>query len=314
MAKIKEFIDEKYQGLKLAYSKGLTSLGLKLVTRNKKVKGICVQKNIEYGTDKRQKYDLIYRNYDKPTKVPLIFYVHGGSWCGGDKYGYTMYCSKFAKQDYAIVNINYRLMPKVGIRTVILDCINAMKHFTKNSKKIFRILNKNISIDFDHAFMIGDSAGAHIISLIAGRKNLNQLKLNFNISALGLYYGVFDFRDIEHDPSPIMTDLDKYWKTCEKGRKKLYKDMSSTLFVTSTYPPCFVTSGEIDKLHHQTELMVEALKQNNVDFDYLSFAKNRFDGSHAFLNVLKFKSSIEAFEHISNFFNKHRGASNGKEW
>ena len=301
-----KLINQKIQRIKLSQNKALTTLGLAVFTHNKKDTEIIFRKNIAYGKNRKQRFDLICPKNTNTEKIPIVFYVHGGSWCGGDKYGYTMFCEKLAKHGYCIANVNYRLMPNVSIKTCVADCIKAIRYLMQNQNKIMKDCKTGFELDFENVFMIGDSAGAHIVSLIAGKQTSEKIKLKIKIKALGLYYGVFDFNGINHDPSPIMTDLDAYWRSIYTSTSALYKSISTTTYVTENYTPTFMTSGEIDKLHFQSEIMFRLLKYNNVEVDYLSFEKSRQDGRHAFLNAPFLRSAKEAFERLTNFFEKHK--------
>ena len=306
MSKILRSVNRSYQKLKLAESKALTDFGLRVFTHNKKMKNIILKKNISYGTSKYQKFDLMYpMNFDAQN-LPIIFYVHGGSWCGGDKYGYTMFCQNLSKLGYVVVNINYRLMPKVSVRTCVADVIKAIRFSTKNLNNILKKEKCKLSANFDKVFLVGDSAGAHIVSLIAAKQTSRKLRLKINITGLGLYYGVYNFENIEHDPSPIMTDLDKYWKSVCGDTKKLYKEISTTTYITPNFPETFMTSGEIDKLHFQSQVFSKLLKRNNIKLHYLNFKKSRQDARHAFLNAPFLKSAKEAFAMLADIFEKLR--------
>lgn len=295
----------RYQKSKLARNKAMTSLGLMIFSRNKKIKGIYTKHNIAYGTAKLQKYDIIIPQ-DASGKLPIVFYIHGGAWCGGDKYGYTMFCKKLAMQNYAVCNINYRLMPKVSVMTCVEDCILATKHFAKHAKNLLKEAKIKADIDIKNTFFVGDSAGAHLSSLIAGMFATKKAKTSLVVKALGLYYGVYDFEHLSNDPSPLMNDLEKYWLENEKNPKQVLHDISTTNYVAENYPPCFLTSGEIDKLHFQTEVFVRLLKLNNIQIDYLSFDKSRLDGEHAFLNASFLPSAKEAFLRLTKFFEEKR--------
>src|SRR5574344_521874 len=295
MAGILKFINQKYQRLKLAYNKTLTNFGLVIFTRNKKIKDVIQKKDFAYGKSKLQKYDLILPVYPKDKNLPVLFYFHGGAWCGGDKYGYTTFCEELARQELCVVNINYRLMPKVSVRTCIADCIKAIRYFFKNSKQQLKSLGLKYKPNFEKVFMVGDSAGAHLSSLIAGELTTRKIRLPLKVAGLGLYYGVYDFENIKTDPSPIMTDLNAYWESIESDTKKLYREISPTTFVTQSFPPSFLTSGAIDKLHFQTEIFYRLLKYNQIEVKYLNFSKSRQDGRHAFLNAPFLKSAKEAF-------------------
>ena len=306
MSKILKSVNRSYHKLKLAENKALTSFGLRVFTHNRKLKDVLIKKDVAYGTSKLQKFDIIYPTNFKNQKLPVVFYVHGGSWCGGDKYGYTMFCQRLAKHGYIVVNINYRLMPKVSVRTCIADTIKAIRYSIHKLNNILKKEKINISTNFEKVFMVGDSAGAHIVSLIAAKQTAKKMRLNIKIAGLGLYYGVYNFENISHDPSPIMTDLDKYWKSIYDDPSKIYKEISTTTYITPNFPETFMTSGEIDKLHFQSQVFSKLLKRNDIKLHYLSFKKSRQDARHAFLNVSFLSSAKEAFAMLIETFEKLR--------
>jgi acetyl esterase/lipase len=58
---------------------------------------------VPYGTHPRQVLDFYQAKSDKPT--PLVFYIHGGGWQGGDK---KTNPQAFLDKGISVVAINYR--------------------------------------------------------------------------------------------------------------------------------------------------------------------------------------------------------------
>ena len=313
MSKITKKVNETVQKIKLKQNKLVTNLGLHVFSHGKKLNDVAVYKNIDYGKFKLQRFDFLAPKNTKSTTLPVIFYIHGGAWCGGDKFGYTKYCKRLAENDYLVVNINYRLMPKVSVRTCVADVIKAIDYFTENTSQILNDAGLSCNADLNNVYLIGDSAGAHIASLIAAKATCGELKLKCNISALGLYYGVYAFENISHDPSPIMTGLDKYWKSIYVNTQPIYKSISTVNYITDKFPPTFMTSGEIDKLHFQSEILCRMLKYNGVKVKYLSFDKSRQDARHAFLNAPLLSSAKEAFACLTKFFKQNKSGVNSND-
>lgn len=304
MKKIIRKIKSNLETAKLFKHKIATSVALRIVTRKRKIEGVNLLQNVSYGKDRLQKYDILFPDTVSTAKLPVVFYVHGGAWCSGNKFGYTQFCSKLVCQNYVCININYRLMPKVKLATTVSDCVKAIAHFCKNSSSYCKKMG--LRINLNKVFMAGDSAGAHIVSLIAGKQSTHKLNLPINIIGLGLYYGVFDFNNLNTDPSPIMQQLNGFWHATGQASKTNYKKLSPTTYVTHNYPPCFITTGEVDKLHYQSTIFKHLLDLNGVEMKYLSFDKSRQDGMHAFLNMPIWNSAKEAFSELSKFWNKQR--------
>ena len=60
-------------------------------------------KNVAYGSHPRQVLDFYPAKSDKPT--PVVFYIHGGGWRGGDK---KTNPKAFLDRGISVVAINYR--------------------------------------------------------------------------------------------------------------------------------------------------------------------------------------------------------------
>lgn len=60
--------------------------------------------DFKYGPHERNVLDFWQAKSDKPT--PLLFYIHGGGWMGGDKAGIAV--EPYLKEGISVVSINYR--------------------------------------------------------------------------------------------------------------------------------------------------------------------------------------------------------------
>jgi acetyl esterase/lipase len=93
---------------------------------------------------------------------PVLFFVHGGAWTIGDKNQFGIYrgigrC--FAKQGIGVVMTNYRLSPDVKHPAHIQDVAKAFAWTYKNIKKY--------GGRPDQIFVSGQSAGGHLVALLA---------------------------------------------------------------------------------------------------------------------------------------------------
>jgi acetyl esterase/lipase len=94
---------------------------------------------------------------------PVLFFVHGGAWVHGDKdmLGlYGLFASAYARQGIGVAVTNYRLSPDVKHPEHIKDVARA-----------FAWVHKNVAKHGgrpDRVFACGHSAGAHLVSLLAG--------------------------------------------------------------------------------------------------------------------------------------------------
>src|SRR5436305_15220547 len=94
-------------------------------------------------------------------KAPVLVGVHGGGWQVGDRKFYKNWGTYLAKNGYAVFAIEYRLM-KPGVKTwpgAVYD--------TKTAVQFVRAKAGELGVDPERIGMIGDSAGAHLSSLVA---------------------------------------------------------------------------------------------------------------------------------------------------
>src|SRR3954453_7197134 len=94
-------------------------------------------------------------------KAQVVVGVHGGGWQVGDRKFYKNWGTYLAKNGYAVFAIEYRLM-KPGVKTwpgAVYD--------TKAAVQYVRAKAGELGVDPDRIGMIGDSAGAHLSSLVA---------------------------------------------------------------------------------------------------------------------------------------------------
>lgn len=66
------------------------------------------QANVRYGPAERNVLDFWQAKSEKPS--PLLFFIHGGGWNGGDKAGIAV--EPYLKEGISVVSINYRLIPQ----------------------------------------------------------------------------------------------------------------------------------------------------------------------------------------------------------
>lgn len=94
---------------------------------------------------------------DKKKPIPVIVWIHGGSWMYGDK---TEDCipARELSDHFAVASINYRLTTESPLPAQINDCKAAVKYLRANAKKY--------NLDPDRIGVWGTSAGAYLAALM----------------------------------------------------------------------------------------------------------------------------------------------------
>ena len=110
--------------------------------------------NDKYGEHERNNFDIWLAKSDKPT--PLVIYIHGGGFVGGDKSKYYQSHDwpRLLKNGISIAAINYRFMnePPYGILASMNDSKRMVQYIRYHAKKY--------NIDKTKIACSGGSAGA----------------------------------------------------------------------------------------------------------------------------------------------------------
>ena len=130
------------------------------------------------------------------AKAPVLVAVHGGGWQIGSRKFYTNWGAYLAKNGYAVFSIEYRLA-KPGFKAY-----PAAVYDTKAAVQYVRAKASELGVDPDRIGMIGDSAGAHLSSLVAlaGEESVfsSEYRSDANatvspkVKTLVGFYGVYD--------------------------------------------------------------------------------------------------------------------------
>lgn len=110
--------------------------------------------NIAYGTHERNVFDLWLADSKKAT--PLVIYIHGGGFVGGDKSRVYEYpdVDQFLAAGVSFASINYRYM------TQLMDGIPGCMRDSKRAIQFIRHKAKEWNIDKELVGVYGGSAGA----------------------------------------------------------------------------------------------------------------------------------------------------------
>lgn len=116
--------------------------------------------DLAYGSHEDQAIDV----YLPPAaqNAPVVFMVHGGGWVRGDKRNIRVVDNKVARwlpQGYIFVSVNNRLLPDADPVTQAEDVGRALAFAQKEAP--------NWGGDPDRFILMGHSAGAHLVGLLA---------------------------------------------------------------------------------------------------------------------------------------------------
>ncbi|MEI6676958.1 MAG: alpha/beta hydrolase [Mariniphaga sp.] len=117
-------------------------------------------KNIEYKYINGKSLQLdLYKSQDLNKTAPLLVFIHGGGWSGGERADYLVYLLAFAKKGYVTATVSYRLLKDAPYPACAEDITDAVQWLYKNGD--------NYGYDPNRIALIGGSAGAHLALLAA---------------------------------------------------------------------------------------------------------------------------------------------------
>jgi acetyl esterase/lipase len=220
--------------------------------------------NVSYGTDPAQKLDL-YLPAERTPETKLLTIVHGGTWSFGDKSDLNAYVqlAKTYLPEYAIANINYRLINETGNKFPVQEeDINSAIQFLYERVNNYRLSDKFV--------YLGESAGAHL-SLLQAYKNTQTVRPVAVID----FYGPTDLKAMYDSAFNIFTreTLEFILQGTPETKPDEYAASSPLTYVNSTSCPTLIFHGGNDLLVdvHQSLLLHNRLNELDVVNKYIFY-------------------------------------------
>ena len=230
-------------------------------------------RDLAYATqDPAQRLDLFLPDGAGP--FPVVVWIHGGGWAGGDKR--PCEAEREAARGYAVASINYRLSRTARFPAQIYDVKAAIRWLRAHATEY--------RLDPAHVGAWGSSAGGHLAAL-AGTSGkvaaLEDLALGNSASSSDLqavvdFYGPTDFLQMDANvpascPKPLVHNsanspesllIGCQIQTCSEAVERA----NPISYVSKSNPPFFVAHGTADCTvpPQQSEILRHALERAGV--------------------------------------------------
>ena len=224
-----------------------------------------IRLDIEYGTAGGQ---LLMLDFAKPTlcrdqKVPLVVYVHGGSWNSGDKsIAFLMNDARmFFQLGFAVASLNYRLTPAYQFPAQVNDCKLAIRYLRQNAAAL--------GFDPDRIGIWGPSAGGHLVAMMGlagpadGLEGPGLEGVSSRVKAVVEHYGPTDFTDmVSMNQISEMNLLVDFLGCDPRVCLNVARIASPVTYVSADDPPVLCMHGDKDTTvpYRQAELLAGQLK------------------------------------------------------
>lgn len=226
----------------------------------------------------------LYLPKDPEGSLPLLVWVHGGAWRGGDKS--PCRAVWMVERGYAVASINYRLSQEAIFPAQIHDCKAAVRWLRAHAEQY--------RLDPERIGAWGSSAGGHLVALLGTSGDVKELEgegenLEFSsrVQAVCDWFGPSDFLQMRGVPSRIDRNSPDSPEALLVGgplqeRKEQCRRANPVTYITPDDPPFLIMHGEQDDIVplNQSQLLHEALKKAGVDVTYhlVKGAGHGFDG------------------------------------
>ncbi|MEU3274427.1 alpha/beta hydrolase [Saccharomonospora sp. NPDC006951] len=241
--------------------------------------------DIGYGPDGRRNLLDVYVRRDRPLGGPVLVYLHGGGYFGGDKSREARaLLTRMASRGWVCLSATYRLRPSAGFVEHLVDAKKVLAWAREHAKEY--------GGDPSALYLAGSSAGAHLTALAALTPNDPVFQPGFEdadttITAAICLYGYYGY----------------YY-----GHTGAERPASSPLaWPAGQAPPFFLTHGT-----HDTYTSVEGARKlagklraesaNPVVYAELGGAQHSFDRFRS----IRFDSVVTAIEAFTTWVETRR--------
>ena len=226
--------------------------------------GICRLDNIQYGpTPCWNLMDIYYHEGEDAS--PILINVHGGGWISGSKETAEEYCLHMATYGFTVVNFSYRIAPKWKLPAPLEDTCMVINWLREHASEVHG--------DMERVYMVGDSAGAHILALLlcalTNGDYAECLRLpvpkDFLPKAVALNCGVYDMQMCLDDPR--MGRLNEMVLKEVLGNRytqEAFQAISPIGFLNEKWPPVYLMSSNGDFLLGQVPVLEGKLKELGI--------------------------------------------------
>jgi acetyl esterase/lipase len=225
----------------------------------------------------RQRLDLLLPESRTPdAALPVVVFVHGGGWRGGDKRsGHERLRPFVVSGRYAGVSIGYRLSGEATWPAQIHDCQAAIRWIRAHADKH--------QLDANRIGVWGASAGGHLVAMLGTSAGVPALdgqlgphtEQSTDVACVVDFFGPTDFLQMDAHRVPGAAFAHDPAESPESrligGAIQEHPDRVATAnpisYVSGDEPPFLIVHGDADLLVpiHQSELLDAALRKAEVD-------------------------------------------------
>lgn len=233
------------------------------------VQGVTIIKDASYPSAQKDNTADIYLPEKSAGLFPVILWIHGGAFVGGDKQDIRYYAMNLAAEGYAVISMNYRRAPEAHYPSPIVQMGEAYLWLLDVAGEY--------NLDMTRFAVAGDSAGAQMAYQFAAIQTSTEYASLVGIPAVVqpstlkatlLYCGPYDLVRLANNASGLPGFLlgkaaqayfgAKDWKTNAAPTASMLFHLSEAL------PPTFITDGNSGSFERDNKELAAALTELGV--------------------------------------------------
>lgn len=118
----------------------------------------------------------LYMPVDAPSAAPVVVWIHGGGWVGGDKFPIGGMQQRLLDRGIAVASVNYRLTSEEGEWGGAPVVWPAQIHDVKAAVRFLRASAPQLGLDRCAVGAWGSSAGGHLAAMMAVSSGVGHLE------------------------------------------------------------------------------------------------------------------------------------------
>ena len=272
--------------------------------------GVTETRELKYTSIFDDNVADIFVPNDATEPLPLIIWVHGGGFVGGNKEDVGIYARTLAYQGYVVLAVNYERAPESTYPSPVKQLGEVYLWLGE--------LSKTFPIDASRIILAGDSAGAHIVAQFALIQTNSEYAAEIGIpplmppetlKGLLLFCGPYDVAKISESGNILSNFFIQRAAWAYFGVtnwQDVYGDEASIKnHVTQDFPPSFISDANTFSFEPQGRDLGEALRRQGVTVDeyYIPITTERTDHEYQF--IMDTPAGEESFERMLAFVKEH---------
>ena len=266
---------------------------------------VVVYSDLEYPSSFPNNTLDVYLPKNTDENTPVVLWIHGGAYVGGDKSDIRYYATALASEGYAVVCMNYALAPEHNYPTPLMQIDDMMNWINSVSDEY--------SFDISCIILAGDSAGAQLAmqyviavnsTAYAAQSGICISPLPYEIKGLLLYCGPYNAQRMANADGVLKFFLQRsawaYFNT-DNWVEEFGYVISVDAHITPFLPPAFITDSNTLSFEAHGIDLVHAFQVNNIYVESYFFSVDFEKTIHEYQFLMDTPAGEECFRRTLYF-------------